>query len=103
MPSRHEFYFPDLDVVPPSEKLRRRLYDAAALVAFPQSSDDPEEHLPHFGPEETMFTVVWLAGRWFAYWRDLEADLGLPLCRQVQVVRIHSDINRPEGIYFSEV
>ena len=68
-----EKYIPNLDVVPATEKLHRRVYDAAVEIVFTPSTLDQDEVLPGYGPDDCGFQVVLLLGRWFAYWKDLEA------------------------------
>lgn len=95
---------PDLDHAPYSETLRRALYDAIVRVERPEHPH-PEENVPAFDPDAGQLTVFYLLGRWFAVWRDLDfkESSRLPPARRWQVVRIHSDPARPEGIVLHEV
>ena len=95
---------PDLEGEPPTEALRRVLYDAVVRVAFPQHPD-PDEIAPTFSPNDGQLTVFHVWGRWFAVWRDLDAEDEdhLPYSLIWQVVRVQSDPSQPEGIMFHEV
>ncbi|HWN41361.1 MAG TPA: hypothetical protein VNW71_04035 [Thermoanaerobaculia bacterium] len=95
---------PDLDDAPVTEALRRELYDAVVRVAFPKHPD-PDEIAPTFSPDDGQLNVFYVWGRWFAVWRDLDAEDEdhLPYSRIWQVVRIQSDPLQPEGIVFHEV
>lgn len=95
---------PDLEDAAPTEALRRQLYDAVVRVAFPKDPD-PDEIPPDFSPDDGRLVVFYVWGRWFAVWRDLDAEDEdhLPLSRTWQVVRLQSDPSQPEGIMFHEV
>ena len=95
---------PDLDRTPYSETLRRALYDAIVRMEHLEHPN-PEENVPALDPEAGRLTVFHVWGRWFAVWRDLDfKETGrLPPARRWQVVRIHSDPSRPEGIMLHEV
>jgi hypothetical protein len=95
---------PDLEDTPPTEELRRELYDAVVSIVFPLHPD-PDEIAPTFSPDDGQLTVFYVWGRWFAVWRDLDSEDEdhLPSSRIWQVVRLQSDPSRPEGIIFHEV
>jgi hypothetical protein len=55
---------------------------------------------PTYSPDESQLTIFYAWGRWFAVWRDFDADGEdhLPFYRRWEVLRLRSDPSRPEGI-----
>lgn len=70
-----------------SEAVRRRLYDRTAEIAFAERGHTPDE---------AGLQIVYIAGRWFAAWTDLDEPPSLPDHLRVRLVRIEEDPDRPD-------
>lgn len=91
-----------------SESIRRRLYDRIVEIQFPPP--DPSEpvapedlHRVAYQPDEAQLQVVFLFGRWFAFWRDLEEPDHRPERLRVELVRIEVSREKPADITLYEV
>ena len=70
MPDRPEVY--SLDLSRYSEGIRRALYDAIAREHFaprPVPPIETEDFIETRTAEQAELTVLYLLGRWFAFWR----------------------------------
>jgi hypothetical protein len=106
MPDLPEVY-PPLDLTRYSEATRRELYDRIVGIQFtpedPATAKDPEDAwTPTRTPDEAGLTVIYLFGRWFAYWQD-EAEPRVPDWRLTEMVRIQPAPGAPDGILLHEV
>lgn len=81
-----------------TEATRRSLYDLLVRIQFTPA----EDFQPTMTPDEAGLTIVYLFGRWFAYWRDTP-EAGLPEWRLTEMVRIQADPSAPDGIRLYEV
>ncbi len=107
MPELPEVYPTPLDLSRYSEATRRELYDRLVRIQFtpedPATAADPEEPwTPTQTADEAGLTVVYLFGRWFAFWRDVP-EPGLPEWRLTELVRIQPAPGAPDGILLHEV
>lgn len=91
-----------------SESIRRRLYDRIVEIQFPPP--DPSEpvaledlHRAAHKPDEAQLQVVFLFGRWFAFWRNLEEPEPLPERLRVELVRIEVSREKPADVTLYEV
>jgi len=71
----------ELDLTRFSESTRRRLYDRIVEIQFAGREDA-------HAPDDSGLQVVFLAGRWFAAWTDLEEPLWRPLPLRLRIVRV---------------
>ena len=96
---------PPLDLARYSEVTRRALYDLTVQVHFSPTPKEiakakkNDEWYEKYTAEECDLTVLYLAGRWFAYWRiwELETE-NAPEDQHWEVLRIQyseSNPNRP--------
>ena len=101
---------PPIDLSQVTEATRRALYDAVAAIHFNPSPEEirearrNEEWYQRHDPDECELTVLYILGRWIAYWRvweEVEEDA--PESHQWEVVRVESHPSAPYGIEFSEV
>ena len=98
---------PPLDLTTYTEETRRELYDRIVLIQFtspdPATVEHPEDvWIPEQTPDEAGLTVVYLFGRWFAFWRDVpEPDL--PEWRLTELVRLETDLDSPYRVMLHEV
>jgi hypothetical protein len=90
---------PSLDLSRYTEATRRELYDRLVTI---QTAPTPEDPAPSFDPEDAGLTVVYLFGRWFAFWRDVP-EPGLPEWRLTEMVRIQAAPDSPDGIILYEI
>ncbi|HKI01841.1 MAG TPA: hypothetical protein VKK31_07680 [Thermoanaerobaculia bacterium] len=79
-----------------SEANRRHLYDRIAEIQFASPERSPTA-------DQSGLQVVYLAGRWFAAWRDLDEPPALPDHLRVRIVRIGVKPDHPAGIELHEV
>jgi hypothetical protein len=79
-----------------SEAVRRRLYDRITEIQF----DRPD--IRHT-PDQARLQVVYLAGRWFAVWVDLDEPAIVPDHLRVKIMRIGARPSDPAGIVLHEV
>jgi hypothetical protein len=84
-----------------SESLRRQLYDA--VVAHVWTPTGPGDYVPDYTPDSAGLTVVYLFGRWFVFWVELEEPDTAPNDQRIQVARIIASPDSPFGIQLSEV
>jgi hypothetical protein len=88
-----------------SESTRRALYDLVVQVFFSPTPEevaaaaaDPEDHyVPTYSAEEAELRVEYVAGRWFAVWRALEAGPELAAEQRYRMVRIDVGAGGPPG------
>jgi hypothetical protein len=99
MPELPEVYPTPLDLTRYTESTRRELYDRLVTI---QTAHVPGEPPSSFDPEDAGLTVVYLFGRWFAFWRDVP-EPGLPEWRLTEMVRIQAAPDSPDGIILYEV
>ena len=86
-----------LDLSRFSEASRRRLYDRVAEILFAPPSP------PTFTPDQARLQVVYLFGRWFAAWLNLDELPTCPEHQRIQVVRIGVRPEDPADIVLHEV
>jgi hypothetical protein len=79
-----------------SEVVRRRLYERITEIQF----DRPD--IRHT-PDQAKLQVVYLAGRWFAVWVDLDEPPMLPEALRVRIMRIGVRPSEPAAIDLHEV
>lgn len=88
-----------------SETTRRALYDVVVEVFFTPTPEevaaaaaDPENHyVPTYTAEEAGLRVDYVAGRWFAVWKALEAGPELAADQRYRMVRIDVGGASPAG------
>lgn len=90
---------PALDLSHPTEATRRELYDRLVSI---QSTLPVEPPSSPFDPDAAGLTVVYVFGRWFATWLDLDAPAEWPESRRRELVRIQP-ADTPDGIMLHEV
>lgn len=88
--------FGSFDLTLFSEAIRRRLYDRIAESQFASREVSPT-------PDQAGLQVVYLAGRWFAAWRDLDEPPTLPDHLRIRVMRIGVSADQPTEIELHEV
>ncbi len=88
-----------LDLSRPTEATRRELYDRLVHL---QSTLPEEPPSSPFDPDAAGLTVLYVFGRWFATWLDLDAPADWPESRRREVVTVHPADN-PDGIVLHEV
>jgi hypothetical protein len=107
MPDRPEFIPPDLTRT--TEATRRALYEIVKQVHFSPApgevlaAKEAGEWYPVHDADESELAVVFLAGRWFAYWRCWDALDDAPDDQHWQVLRLVADLSRPLGVEMYEV
>jgi hypothetical protein len=86
---------PPIDLSSPTEATRRALYDAVVQVHFSPTQDEiaharrNDEWYQKFTAEECELAIVYVLGRWIAYWRVWEPEMeDAPEDQQWDVVRI---------------
>ena len=100
---------PAIDLSEVTEGTRRALYDAVAAVHFHPDREEvlearrKGEWYQRYDPDECRLTVLYLAGRWFAYWRIWDAGDDAPEDQHWSIVRVEPSLSRPFGIEFYEV
>jgi hypothetical protein len=100
---------PPIDLSEVTEGTRRALYDAVVEIHFNPTPEDirearrTEEWYQRYGPDECRLTVLYLAGRWFAYWRIWDAGDDAPEDQEWVIVRVEPSGILPFGIEFYEV
>ncbi|HXO22821.1 MAG TPA: hypothetical protein VOA87_23130 [Thermoanaerobaculia bacterium] len=101
---------PPIDLTQVNEATRRALYDAVVAIHFaPWAPEEIAEavrkdewYLDHTA-EDARVSLVYFAGRWIAWWRDLSADEDAPESAQFEVLTIYASPGEPYGIGFQEV
>jgi hypothetical protein len=100
---------PPIDLTKITEATRRQLYDAVVAVHFTMTPEEirearhAEEWYQRYGPDECRLTVLYLAGRWFAYYRIWDAGDDAPEAQEWEIVRVESNPSMPYGVEFYEV
>jgi hypothetical protein len=100
---------PAIDLSEVTERTRRALYDAVVEIHFNPTPEDIREARKHdewyqrYGPDECRLTVLYLAGRWLAYWRIWDAGDDAPEDQEWEVLRVESSLSHPYGVEFFEV
>jgi hypothetical protein len=84
-----------------SEALRRQVYDA--VVAHVWTPTGPGDYVPDYAPDAAGLTVVFLLGRWFVYWVELDEPNTAPRDQQIQLARVIAAPESRFGIMLSEV
>lgn len=79
-----------------SEVIRRRLYDRITQIQFLRPGNA-------YTPDEARLQVVYLAGRWFAVWVDLNEPAELPEHLRFRIMRIGASQAEPEAIELYEI
>jgi hypothetical protein len=101
---------PPIDLSRTTEATRRQIYDAIVQIHFTVAPGEilaakrAEEWYQKHTADECGVTVLYILGRWIAYWRvweEVEEDA--PESHQWEVVRVESHPSAPYGIDFSEV
>jgi hypothetical protein len=89
---------PRIDLSEATEANRRRLYDAAVAIHFPDPDEphDPDDFVPEYSPDDAGLVVFHALGRWWATWLMLEEPSYLPESRRREVLRV---IENPEAAY----
>ena len=100
---------PAIDLSEVTEGTRRALYDAVVAVHFTITPEEiaearkAGEWYQRFSPDECRLAVVYLAGRWFAVWRILDAEDDAPEDQHWSIVRVEPSLSLPYGVEFYEV
>jgi hypothetical protein len=104
---------PAIDLSKVTEATRRALYDAVVAVHFSPTPEEIREAkregewYPRHSPDECRVTVLYLAGRWFTFWRiwDLDDDSGddVPEAWEWSISRVEANPSMPYGVEFFEV
>jgi hypothetical protein len=107
MPELPEVYPTPLDLTRYSEATRRALYDRIVAIQFTPQESAPGKDLedvwtPTQTPDEAGLTVLYLFGRWFAFWHEVP-EPGLPEARRTEIVRIQASSDAEDGILLFEV
>jgi hypothetical protein len=79
-----------------SEATRRALYDIVVEIFFTPTAEelaaaeaDPDDHyVPTYSADEAELRIDYLAGRWFAIWRALEAGPEWAADQRFRMLRI---------------
>jgi hypothetical protein len=107
MPELPEVYPTPLDLTRYSKATRRALYDRIVAIQFTPEESAPGKDLEDVWtstqtPDEAGLTVLYLFGRWFAFWREVP-EPGLPESRRTEIVRIQASSDAEDGILLFEV
>ena len=100
---------PPIDLSQVTEATRRKIHDAIVEIHFTPAPGEilaakrAEEGFQKYSADECGVTVLYILGRWLAYWRVWELEDDSPEAHQWEVVRVESAPSAPYGIEFSEV
>jgi hypothetical protein len=100
---------PPVDLAQVTEATRRQLYDIIVQTHFSPTPEEMEaarrarEWYQRYGPDECRLSVLYLAGRWFAYWRIWDAGDDAPEDQEWEVLRVEPKPSAPFGVEFYEV
>jgi hypothetical protein len=98
---------PPIDLSSATEATRRALYDVVVEVHFNPSPEEiakarkNDDWYQKHTAEECDLALVYVLGRWFAYWRvweDIDADA--PEDQRWEVLRIVYDTTEPDQLTF---
>ena len=94
---------PVLDLERFSEGTRQVIYAAVVATHWNAPAESPDDFVPSYTPDEAGLQVVFLYGRWWAVWRQLEEPEDIPPAQRWEVLRIEADPDAPFGVSFTGV
>jgi hypothetical protein len=100
---------PPIDLSLTTEATRRQLYDIAVAVHFSPTEEEirearrTEEWYPRYSVDESGLAVIYLAGRWFVYWRVWDAGDDAPEDQEWEILRAETNAAMPYGVEFYEI
>jgi hypothetical protein len=65
--------------------------------------EHPEDFVPQYTPDQAGLQVVYVFGRWWAIWRQLEEPEDIPAPQRWVVLQIEADPAAPHGVSFTGV
>jgi hypothetical protein len=86
-----------------SERTRQTLYAATVATHWDAPREHEDDFTPDYSPAAAGLQVVYVFGRWFAIWRQLEEPHDIPPAQRWQILTIEMDPTAPHGISFTGV
>src|SRR5436305_1743900 len=100
---------PPIDLTRLTEATRRAIHDAIVQTHFTPAPGEilaakrAGEWYQKYTADECGLTVLYLAGRWFAYYRIWEVEDDSPESHQWEILRVEPNPSMPHGVEFYEV
>jgi hypothetical protein len=100
---------PPIDLSRTTEATRRQIYDAIVQIHFTLAPGEilaakrAGEWYQKHTADECGLTVLYLAGRWFAYYRIWEVEDDSPESHHWEILRVEPSLTLPYGVEFYEV
>jgi len=100
---------PAIDLSEISEATRRAIHDAIVQIHFTPAPGEilaakqAGEWYQKHTADECGLTVLYLAGRWLAYWRVWEVEDDAPESHQWEILRVEPSLTLPYGVELYEV
>jgi hypothetical protein len=92
---------PVLDLEKFSEGTRQTIYAAVVATHWNAPPAHPDDFVPQYTPDEAGLQVVFLYGRWWAAWRQLEEPEDIPPAQRWQILAIDPAPEAPFGVSFT--
>jgi hypothetical protein len=86
-----------------SDDVRDAIYEAVVAIHWNAAPEHPDDFVPEYTPEDAGLQVVYILGRWFAIWRQLEEPHDIPPAQRWEVLRVEANPSAPFGLSFTGV
>ena len=84
-----------------SERTRQTLYAAVVATHWDAPPEHPDDFVPDYTPDQAGLQVVYLFGRWWAVWRQLEEPEDIPPAQRWLILAVEADPTAPHGVSFT--